>query len=241
VHVHSDATRRDDRQHDSTHGTDKLACSQSQSPVTLNRDTIVPDFVILANPLNSCALTRLSTSRPGGSSNVLLRRWLRPWLSVPMLRRRSALCADHLFTTALSPPLSHQWMATRPVVISYLALPGRHPSQKFVQHPSRRHARVLPETIGTAVTLNVVKCLERASPHLRTTLLPERALKRRRLGMPAIDHHESRMIDSDSAYTRHTSVCQCQRFRPPTLPTFRHSTIHATRFSPCFRDLRSPA
>jgi len=80
--VHSDATRRDDRQHDSTHGTDKLACSQSQSPVTLNRDTIVPDFVILANPLNSCALTRLSTSRRGGSSNVLLRRWLRLRLSV---------------------------------------------------------------------------------------------------------------------------------------------------------------
>ena len=103
-----------------------------------------------------------------------------------MLRRRSALCADHLFTTALT-PLSHQWMATRPVVISYLALPGRHPSQKFVQHPSRRHARVLPETIGTAVTLNVVKCLERASPHLRTILcLPQH----RRLGMPAIDYHE---------------------------------------------------
>jgi hypothetical protein len=36
--------------------------------------------------------------------------------------------------------------------------------------PSRRHARVLPETIGTAVTLNVVKRLERVSPHLRNTL-----------------------------------------------------------------------
>jgi hypothetical protein len=29
-------------------GTKKVTCSQSQSPVTLNRDTIVPGFVILA-------------------------------------------------------------------------------------------------------------------------------------------------------------------------------------------------
>jgi hypothetical protein len=141
-------------------GTKKVTCSQSQCPVTLNRDTIVPGFVILANPLNSCALTRLSTSRPGeaatcffvggcvyGCQHALTP--LRPLRSTSLHHR---------------PPSPLPSMATRPVVISHLALPGRHPSQKFVQHPSRRHARVLPETIGTAVTLNVVKCLERACP-----------------------------------------------------------------------------
>jgi hypothetical protein len=48
------------------------------------------------------------------------------------------------------------------------------------QLPSRRHARVLPETIGTAVTLNVVKCLEPAPPlinqHFASNLPQPRAL-----------------------------------------------------------------
>ena len=63
--VDSDATRRDDRQDDSTDGTDKVACSQSQHPVILNRDTIVPDFVILANPLKFMCSDTLVNQQTG--------------------------------------------------------------------------------------------------------------------------------------------------------------------------------
>jgi hypothetical protein len=48
---------------------------------------------------------------------------------------------------------------------------------------------------------------------------------------PPIEHHES-TINPGSAYTRHTPVCQ--RVRPASLPTFRHSTIHATLFLHAF-------
>jgi hypothetical protein len=192
--VDSDATRRDDRRDDSTDGTKKVACSQSQCPVTLNRDTIVPGFVILANPLTSCALTRLSTSRPGEAATCFFVGGCVYGCQYALTPLRSLSCPSlHHRPPSPSPPS----MATRPVVISHLALPGRHPSQKFVQHPSRRHARVLPETIGTAVTLNVVKCLERARPLITATLcLPPptaESNQHRRLGVPAapIEHHES--------------------------------------------------
>jgi hypothetical protein len=89
-------------------------------------------------------------------------------MAVNMLRHRSALSADHLFTTAL-PLLPRQW--PHHLVSSHIFCPDVM-SDGNSQLPSRRHARVLPETIGTAVALNVVKCLERASPHLRNTLPP---------------------------------------------------------------------
>jgi len=72
--VHSDATRRDDRRNDSTDETIEATRSQSRCAVSLNRDTIVPDFVILVNPLNSCACASSpgpSTSTPGEATTSL--------------------------------------------------------------------------------------------------------------------------------------------------------------------------
>jgi hypothetical protein len=98
-------------------------------------------------------------------------------MAVNMLRHRSALSADHLSTTAL-PPLSHQW--PHKLFPSHIFWPDVM-SDGNSQFPSRRHARVLPpETIGTAVTLNVVKCLEPAPPlinqHFASNLPQPRAL-----------------------------------------------------------------
>jgi hypothetical protein len=98
-------------------------------------------------------------------------------MAVNMLRHRSALSADHLSTTAL-PPFSHQWPHIP--LSSHIFWPDVM-SDGNSQFPSRRHARVLPpETIGTAVTLNVVKCLEPAPPlinqHFASNLPQPRAL-----------------------------------------------------------------
>jgi hypothetical protein len=90
-------------------------------------------------------------------------------MAVNMLRHRSALSADHIFTTA-HPLLPHQWphnlLSSHTFCLDVM-------SDGNSQRPSRRHARVLsfhPETIGTAVTLNVVKCLEPAPPLIFATL-----------------------------------------------------------------------
>lgn len=108
--------------------------------------------------------------------------------------------------------------------------------------PSRRHARVLPETIGTAVTLNVVKRLERVSPHLRNTFachFPQpRAPNMATLPLPAAARPQSHRaylpINPDSAYTRHTSVCSAPAGNPTHLPA-----LHDPRYSFFFMLSRS--